>query len=56
MADPLEMPELENRERPLSTLRNINGGLPGGARAGDPGASIINAKKRRQQASRRCGS
>jgi hypothetical protein len=35
---PREVPELEIRERPPPTLRNIDGGPPGGARAGDPGA------------------
>jgi hypothetical protein len=86
---PRVMPELENRERPPSTLRNIDGELPGwcqscrsrsthkqcyetptmksrsthhqrketltvstlgGARAGDPGAPTINAKKHRRWA------
>jgi hypothetical protein len=44
MADPREVPELKVQERPPSTLRNIDGGAPGGARAGDPGAPTINAK------------
>jgi hypothetical protein len=42
---PWEVPELEIRERPLSTLRNIDGRLPGGAGAGGPGAPTINSKK-----------
>jgi hypothetical protein len=29
------VPELEVRERPPSTLRNVDGGPPGDARAGD---------------------
>jgi hypothetical protein len=40
------VPELEIQGRPPSTIRNIDGGPPGGARAGDPGTSTINAKKR----------
>jgi hypothetical protein len=33
-ADPREVPELEIRERPPSTLRNVDDGPPGGAGAG----------------------
>jgi hypothetical protein len=29
------VPELEVQERPPSTLRNVDGGPPGGAKAGD---------------------
>jgi hypothetical protein len=42
---PWEMPELDIRERPPSTLRNIDGGPLGGARAIDPRVPTINAKK-----------
>jgi hypothetical protein len=45
-----EVPELEIRKLPPSTLRNIDGGSPGGAGAEDPGAPTINAKKRRWRA------
>jgi hypothetical protein len=38
MAGPREVPELEVRERPPSTLRNVDGGPPGGAGAEGPGA------------------
>jgi hypothetical protein len=41
------VPELKIWERPPSTLRNIDGGSPGGAGAEDLGAPTINAKKRR---------
>jgi hypothetical protein len=47
---PWEVAELEIRERPPSTLRNVDGGPLGGARAEDPGASTINDKKRRRRA------
>jgi hypothetical protein len=47
---PWEVPELEIRERPPSALRNIDGGPPGGARAGDPEVPTINAKKHRRRA------
>jgi hypothetical protein len=43
---PREVPELEVRERPPSTLRNIDGGPPCGARVGGPGVPTINAKER----------
>jgi hypothetical protein len=46
---PWEVPELEIRERPPSTLRNVNGGPLGGVGARDPGAATINAKKHQQQ-------
>jgi hypothetical protein len=42
---PREVPELKVRERPPSTLRNVDGGPPGGAGAGGPRAPTINAKK-----------
>jgi hypothetical protein len=45
MAGPREVPEAKVRERPPSTLRNIDSGSPGGARAGDLGVPTINAKK-----------
>jgi hypothetical protein len=45
-----DIPELEVGERPPSTLRNIDGGAPGGPGAGGPGAPTIKAKKRRRQA------
>jgi hypothetical protein len=45
-----EVSELQVQERPPSTLRNtlttVDGGPPGGAGAGGPGAPTINAKKR----------
>jgi hypothetical protein len=53
---PQEVQELKVSERPPSTLRNIDGGAPGGAGAGGPGAPTINAKKYRRRASRRCRS
>jgi hypothetical protein len=43
---PREVLELEVQERPPSTLKNVDDGPPGGARAEDPGAPTINAKKR----------
>jgi hypothetical protein len=52
MVAPREVPELKIRERPPSTLRNIDVGPPGGAGAGDPGAPTINAKKHRRRAPR----
>jgi hypothetical protein len=52
-AGPWELPELVIQECPTSTLRNINGGPPGGAEAEGPGAPTINAKKRRRRAPRR---
>jgi hypothetical protein len=55
-AGPQEVPELEVWERPLSTLRTIDGGPPGGAEAGGPGAPTINAKKHRQRSLGRSGS
>jgi hypothetical protein len=54
MAGPREVPELEVRERPLSTLRKVDGGPLGGVEAGDLGAPTNNAKKRRQHAPERC--
>jgi hypothetical protein len=39
-------------ERPPSMLRNIDDGPLGGVGAGDPGASTINAKKRRRRVPR----
>jgi hypothetical protein len=42
------VPELKIRERPLSTLRNVDDRPPGGVGAGDPGAPTINAKKHRR--------
>jgi hypothetical protein len=56
MVGPREVPEPEVRERPPSTLRNVDGGPPGGAGAEGPGASIINAKKHRRRAPGRCRS
>jgi hypothetical protein len=53
---PREVPELKIRERLPSTLRNVDGRPPGDARAEDPGAPTINAKKRRRRAPRRCRS
>jgi hypothetical protein len=44
------------REHPPSTLRNVNGGPHRGARAEDLGASIINAKKYQRQAPGKCRS
>jgi hypothetical protein len=38
MAGPWEVPELKIRERPPSTLRNVDGGPSKGAGAEDPGA------------------
>jgi hypothetical protein len=49
MTGPREVPELVIRERQPSTLRNFDGGPPGGAGAGDPGAPTTNAKKRRRE-------
>jgi hypothetical protein len=51
-----EVPELVIRERPPLTLTNIDDRPPGGAGAGDPGASTINAKKLRRWAPGRCRS
>jgi hypothetical protein len=48
MAGLQEVPELEVQKYPPSMLRNINSEPPGGAEAGDPEASTINAKKRRR--------
>jgi hypothetical protein len=45
MAGPREVSEAKVRERPPSTLRNIDGGPPGGAGARDLGVPTINAKK-----------
>jgi hypothetical protein len=42
---PWEVPELEIRECPSLTLRNIDDGPLGGIGAGDPGAHTVNAKK-----------
>jgi hypothetical protein len=42
--------KLKIQERPPSTLRNVDGGPPGGAGAEDLRAPIINTKKRRWQA------
>jgi hypothetical protein len=47
---PRDVPELEVRERPPSTLINVDSGPPGGARAEAPGAPTINAKKHRRRA------
>jgi hypothetical protein len=44
MAGPWEVPELEIRERPPSMLRNVYGGPPGGAEAGDSGAQAFEAR------------
>jgi hypothetical protein len=41
--------ELKIRERPPSTLRNIDNGPLGGVGAGDIGALTINVKKRQQR-------
>jgi hypothetical protein len=49
MACPLVVLELEIRDHPPSTLRNVNGGPLGGAGAIDPGAPTINTKKHWQQ-------
>jgi hypothetical protein len=46
--------KLKIRKRPPSMIRNINGGPSRGARAGDPGAPTINAKKRQRRAPGRC--
>jgi hypothetical protein len=45
MVGPQEMLELGIQERPPSTIRNINGGPPGGAEVGDSEEPTINAKK-----------
>jgi hypothetical protein len=42
--------ELEIRERPPSTLENIDDGPLGGAGAGDPREATINTRKHRQRA------
>jgi hypothetical protein len=55
-AGPREVLDLEVRERPPPTLRNVDGGPPGGAGARGPRAPTINAKKRRRWAPRRCRS
>jgi hypothetical protein len=47
MTDLWVLLELEIRERPPSTLRNVNIAPLGGVGAGDPGVPTINAKKRR---------
>jgi hypothetical protein len=52
----LGVSELTIRERPPSTLRNVDDGPLEGAGAGGPGASTINAKKRRRRAHWRCRS
>jgi hypothetical protein len=44
MAGPRVVPEVKIQERPPSTLSNVDGGPPGGAGAGDPGAPTINIK------------
>jgi hypothetical protein len=44
---PWEVPKLEIRKRPPSTLRNVNDRPLGVARAGDPGSLAINARKHR---------
>jgi hypothetical protein len=56
MTGPREVPELKIQEHPPSTLENIDGGPPRSARAGDPGAPTINAKKYRQWPPGRCWS
>jgi hypothetical protein len=45
MAGPGEVLDLEIREHSPPTLSNVNDRPMGGARAGDPGAPTINAKK-----------
>jgi hypothetical protein len=50
MAGPREVPELKIRERPPSTLRNVDDGPPGGAGGEGSGAPTINAKKRHRRA------
>jgi hypothetical protein len=56
MANPQEVPELKIQERPPSTIRNIDDGPMGGARAEDLGVPTINAKKYRWWAPGRCQS
>jgi hypothetical protein len=41
MVGPREVLELKVQERPPSTLRNVNGGPPGGAKAEDLGAQRL---------------
>jgi hypothetical protein len=41
MAGLREVPELKVREHPPLTLRNVDGGPPGGAGAGGPGAQRL---------------
>jgi hypothetical protein len=41
MAGPREVPKLEVRERPPSTLINVDDGPPGGAGARDSGAQRL---------------
>jgi hypothetical protein len=48
---PWEVLELKIRERPPSTLRNVNGGPLGGDGAEDPRAPTIDAKKRQRRTS-----
>jgi hypothetical protein len=51
MTGPRAVPELEIRERPPSTLKNIDARpLGGGAGARGPRAATINAKKHRRRA------
>jgi hypothetical protein len=45
---PCKVPELEIREHPPLTLKNIDGGPLGGTGAGDPRASTLNARNRRR--------
>jgi hypothetical protein len=45
MTGPRDLTELKIQDSLPSTLTNINGGPPGGARAEDLGAPTINAKK-----------
>jgi hypothetical protein len=47
--DSIFLPELKIRERPPSTLRNVNDGPLAGAGVEGPGASTINAKKRQRR-------
>jgi hypothetical protein len=55
-AGPLGVSELEFRECPPSTLRNVDDKPPGGAGAEAPRAPTINTKKHLRWASGRCRS
>jgi hypothetical protein len=53
---PQEVPELKVQERLPSTLRNVDGGPPGGDDAEDLGAPTIKDKKHRRWPPGRCQS